>query len=152
MTQAAFDMPIGPVRATFTEAGALRALRFAAEATDLPKGSPAAELRAQMNAYFSGERRSFDVPLSLEGSSFERRVWAALRAVPYGTTVSYRALAAQLEGPEAAQAVGRACAANPALIVVPCHRVVGIDGALTGYAGGAERKAALLRHEGALLV
>ena len=145
------NTPIGSLRAEFTEAGALCRLQFAKERSGEAADEPAA-LRAQVEAYFRGEQPSFDVPLALEGQAFERKVWQALQTVPYGTTTTYGALAARLGAPGAAQAVGRACAANPVLIVVPCHRVTGAGGELAGYAGGVERKAALLRHEGALLV
>lgn len=155
MTYTTFDTPVGPLRATFAAGGALRQLCFV---TDAASGyawqaeAPAATLASQLRAYFRGERRAFDVPLALDGHAFEKRVWKALQNVPFGTTVTYGALAEQLGAPGAAQAVGRACAANPVLVVVPCHRVTGAKGGLTGFAGGTERKAALLRHEGALLI
>jgi methylated-DNA-[protein]-cysteine S-methyltransferase len=109
------------------------------------------EENRQIGEYFAGERTTFDFPLVLEGSSFERRVWEALQAIPYGTTITYGALAARLGAPGAARAVGAANGRNPIAIVVPCHRVIGARGTLTGYGGGLERKRALLAHEGALL-
>jgi methylated-DNA-[protein]-cysteine S-methyltransferase len=103
---------------------------------------------AQLDAYFAGDRTTFDLPLATDGSPLQERVWAALRAVPYGTTTTYGAIAASLGlGPGAARAVGTANARNPISIVVPCHRVVGSSGALTGYAGGVEAKRRLLAHE-----
>lgn len=156
MTHATIDTPLGLLRAVFTDGGALRTLSFADEEASAPpraEGLPAVErLRAQLGAYFRGERQAFDVPLALQGSPFQHAVWEALMDVPYGATVRYGELAARLGEPGAAQAVGRACGANPVAVVIPCHRVVGRSDGLTGYAGGAARKAALLRREGALLV
>jgi methylated-DNA-[protein]-cysteine S-methyltransferase len=102
----------------------------------------------QMAQYFAGERLVFDLPLGLlAGTTFQRHVWAALRAIPAGTTTSYGALAQGVGRPKAVRAVGAAVGRNPLGIVVPCHRVVGSQGALTGYAGGLERKRALLELE-----
>jgi methylated-DNA-[protein]-cysteine S-methyltransferase len=98
----------------------------------------------QLQEYFAGERVAFDVPLDMEGDPFERLVWRALQEVPYGETVSYGELARRIGHPSAARAVGLANARNPIAIVVPCHRVIGADGTLTGYGGGLERKRALL--------
>lgn len=104
-------------------------------------------LREQLDGYFGGELEQFDVPLAAQGSDFQRRVWAALREIPYGQTWSYGELAARLGQPTASRAVGLANGRNPVSIVVPCHRVVGSTGALTGYGGGVERKRWLLEHE-----
>lgn len=104
-------------------------------------------LREQLQAYFAGELREFDVPLALVGTPFQRRVWSALREVPYGTTCTYGELAAAIGRPTAVRAVGAANGRNPVCIVVPCHRVVGSGGSLTGYAGGLERKLHLLEVE-----
>ena len=106
-------------------------------------------LREQLSAYFAGDLREFDVPLARTGTPFQQAVWAALREVPYGTTCTYGDLAAALGRPTAVRAVGAANGRNPRCLVVPCHRVVGSGGALTGYAGGLERKAFLLALEGA---
>ena len=103
--------------------------------------------RDQLAAYFDGEPVAFDVPVRLGGTPFQERVWAALREIPHGETISYGTLAARLGMPRAAQAVGAANGQNPAAVIVPCHRVVGADGALVGYAGGLERKRALLALE-----
>jgi AraC family transcriptional regulator, regulatory protein of adaptative response / methylated-DNA-[protein]-cysteine methyltransferase len=104
-----------------------------------------------LGAYFGGDLAALDaLPVATGGSDFQRRVWAALRTIPAGATSGYGALAAHLGQPGAARAVGLANGANPIAIVVPCHRIIGASGALTGYAGGVERKAWLLRHEGAL--
>lgn len=109
-----------------------------------------AEALAQLTAYFAGDRRTFDLSLAPSGTPFQQRVWSALQALPYGAVTSYGALAKQLGQPGAAQAVGRANAANPLPVVVPCHRVVGADGSLTGFLGGLDKKRALLHLEGAL--
>jgi methylated-DNA-[protein]-cysteine S-methyltransferase len=107
--------------------------------------------RSQLAAYFQGDSCGFDLPLDLsEGTAFQQSVWRALLAIPRGTTRSYGALSAHINRPSAVRAVGSAIGRNPLSIIVPCHRVVGSTGALTGYAGGLDRKAALLRLEGAL--
>lgn len=107
-----------------------------------------AELARQLDEYFAGRRDVFDLPLEPDGSAFQRRVWRLLAAIPHGETRTYGELAQQLGRPGAARAVGRANATNPLPIVVPCHRVVGADGTLTGFAGGVEFKRRLLRLEG----
>ncbi|AOR31389.1 cysteine methyltransferase [Streptomyces fodineus] len=105
----------------------------------------------QLAAYFAGELREFRLPLSARGTDFRQRVWGALDEVPYGVTVTYGEIAARIGASRAAvRAVGGAIGANPLLIVRPCHRVVGADGSMTGYAGGVERKVWLLTLEGAL--
>jgi methylated-DNA-[protein]-cysteine S-methyltransferase len=103
--------------------------------------------RCQLAEYFAGERTSFDVSLAPRGNEFQRKVWRLLTTIPYGQTRSYGRLAAQLGDPGLARAVGAANGRNPISIIVPCHRVVGHDGALTGYAGGLTRKAFLLELE-----
>jgi methylated-DNA-[protein]-cysteine S-methyltransferase len=106
----------------------------------------------QLEEYFAGRREVFDLPLRPRGSEFQQRVWGVLQQIPYGTTWSYGDVAAQLGlGPEAARAVGSANGSNPIPIVVPCHRVVGADGSLTGFGGGLERKRLLLELEADLL-
>lgn len=105
----------------------------------------------QLAAYFAGELREFDLELAPVGTPFQRRVWAALREIPYGETTSYGALAARLGKPGAARAVGLANGRNPISVIVPCHRVIGADGTLTGFGGGLDRKRALLAHEAEVL-
>ena len=105
----------------------------------------------QLAAYFGGEIQAFDLPLDAGGTPFQQSVWRALCAIPYGETRSYRELAEAIGNPKAVRAVARANGANPLSIVVPCHRVIGADGTLTGYAGGLEMKARLLALEGALI-
>ncbi|SMF07927.1 methylated-DNA-[protein]-cysteine S-methyltransferase [Tistlia consotensis] len=107
-------------------------------------------LSGRMAAYFEGDLGSIDgLPSATGGTAFQRAVWQALRAIPCGTTISYRRLAERIGRPAAVRAVGLANGANPVAIVVPCHRVIGSDGSLTGYGGGLERKRWLLAHEGA---
>ena len=105
---------------------------------------PFADLCEQLDQYFAGERREFDVPLDPRGSEFELRVWRALRQIPYGETESYGAVAGRIGHPGQARAVGTANGRNPIAVVIPCHRVIGADGSLTGYGGGLERKRLLL--------
>lgn len=106
---------------------------------------------AQLAEYFAGQRTRFDLPLDLQGgTAFQRAVWTALLGIPAGQTVSYGAISQRIGKPAAVRAVGAAVGRNPVSVVVPCHRVLGGDGALTGYAGGLERKTALLRLEGVL--
>ncbi len=105
------------------------------------------DIKEQLDAYFRGDRRNFNVPLRLEGTDFQRRVWTELQRIPYGETISYGELAARVGNPNASRAVGLANGRNPVSIIVPCHRVIGADGSLTGYGGGLERKTWLLALE-----
>lgn len=100
-----------------------------------------------MRAYFAGELQAFDVPLNMAGTDFQRVVWRELRNIGYGEIISYAELARRVDRPGAARAVGAANGRNPISIIVPCHRVIGADGTLTGYGGGLDRKEWLLRHE-----
>ncbi len=147
------DSPLGTLR-LWSGGGALLAIDFpgqgagredAAERTDEVLDACARQLRE----YFSGERRDFELPLAPAGTAFQQQVWACLREIPYGTLRSYRDVAAAIGRPRAVRAVGAANGRNPLPIVVPCHRVIGSDGSLTGYAGGLARKQFLLRLEGA---
>jgi len=106
---------------------------------------------AQLREYFSRTRREFDLPLDVRGTAFQRAVWAEVAHIPYGATTTYGEIAQRIGRPGAARAVGAAVGANPLPILIPCHRVIGAGGSLTGYGGGLEVKAALLRLEGALL-
>ena len=148
------DSPIGELLLCGDELR-LSALYTAPRAadTELVRGrrradSAFAAAREQLEAYFDGERLTFDVPLNLRGApAFFAGVWRQLLGVPFGTTVTYGELARRLGRPTAARAVGMANGRNPISIIVPCHRVIGSGGSLTGYAGGLERKRYLLRHE-----
>lgn len=150
------DSPLGALTAVATD-GTLSALymedaahRPAAGAHDADAdsgGAGFAQLRDELDEYFAGERRVFTVPTAAAGSPFQHRVWAALGRIPYGQTRSYGEIAQDLGDPRTVRAVGAANGRNPICIVVPCHRVIGADGTLTGYAGGLERKEALLALE-----
>jgi len=128
--------------------------RYAPEVRDGWRRDPVAfaEVTRQLTEYFAGERREFTLHLAPRGTEFQQRIWQALDSVPYGTTTTYGQLAAQLGVPrDRIQALGAAIGANPLAIIRPCHRVIGSDGGIRGYAGGVERKQQLLAHEGALL-
>ncbi len=109
--------------------------------------APFVSLRAQLDEYFAGTRTAFDLEMDPKGTPFQRSVWSALCTIPYATTVGYGELAASIGRPTAARAVGAANGANPISIVIPCHRVIGANGGLTGYGWGVEQKAWLLGHE-----
>lgn len=147
------DTRFGPVAAWLDVRGALLRLLFnptpeqlAAHACPLDDAA-LAEVARQLEEYQTGERQTFDLALAPQGTPFQQQVWTALREIPYGHTVSYGELARALGNPDGARAVGRANATNPIALIVPCHRVLGTDGSLTGYAGGLPLKAALLRFE-----
>lgn len=147
------DSPIGPLTLV-AEDGALAGLymdnhrhRPSVETFGEPDPEPLRATVAQLDEYFSGRRTEFDMPLALGGTPFQREVWNALRDIPYGETVSYRQLAEQVGRPTAIRAVGLANGKNPISIVVPCHRVIGANGDLTGYGGGLHRKRHLLDYE-----
>lgn len=153
----ALDTPMGPMGAAFDAKGRLKALGFLEPDITVPTvGKTAAGdqafrfLRAQLDSYFRRTLRTFNVPLAPEGTDFQLRVWKELQEIPYGTTQSYLELSRRLGDEKAIRAVGRANGANPIAILIPCHRVIGSDGALVGYAGGMERKRSLLELEGVL--
>ncbi|MEV4673250.1 MULTISPECIES: methylated-DNA--[protein]-cysteine S-methyltransferase [Actinomadura] len=112
-----------------------------------PDAEPFATVAKQLTAYFAGELTEFDVPLNLRGTPFQQRVWAALQEIPYGRTTTYGELAVEIGSPSASRAVGLANGRNPVSVIVPCHRVVGSTGSLTGYGGGLDRKRYLLDFE-----
>lgn len=155
--------PVGTLLLVHDAAGGLRALdyhdhearmrrllRLHYGAVSLDEGAAPRELVTALDRYFAGEHGALSaVPVETGGTAFQRRVWASLRAIPAGTTKSYGALAAAIGAPGASRAVGLANGANPVGIVVPCHRVIGADGTLTGFGGGLARKGWLLAHEGA---
>ena len=127
----------------------LRLLRRHYGEVSLETGDPPQPAATALNAYFSGDLTALAaLSTATAGTPFQRQVWAGLRTIPPGRTLSYSALAAQIDRPRAVRAVGLANGANPIAIVVPCHRVIGADGALTGFGGGLHRKRWLLRHEG----
>ncbi|MCX6945282.1 MAG: methylated-DNA--[protein]-cysteine S-methyltransferase [Verrucomicrobiota bacterium] len=125
--------------------------RFAADDV-LHDPARLAAARGEITDYFSGKRTAFTLPLAPSGTPFQQSVWTALRRIPFGTTRSYGELAADLGNPGAARAIGRANATNPICLLIPCHRVIGGDGSLTGYAFGEALKSQLLAHEGVATV
>lgn len=150
----AVDSPVGPLDLVADDDGALTHLLFRGEErfSAVPDGlrsdpGPFGAAVAQLAEYFAGERTGFDLPLAPVGTAFQLAAWTALRAIPYGETRSYAAQARAIGRPAAVRAVGAANGRNPLGIVVPCHRVVGSDGSLTGYGGGVDRKRWLLAHE-----
>ena len=138
--------PIGPL-CIREEDGAIYAIDFTTG--DLcPPGTPLlTEAARQLSAYFAGDLKDFNLPIRLEGTAFRTKCWKALQTIPYGETISYGEQAKRIGSPDAVRAVGGANHHNPVSIVVPCHRVIGADGSLTGYGGGVDRKAWLLAHE-----
>jgi methylated-DNA-[protein]-cysteine S-methyltransferase len=152
------ETPFGPMQIAVDGDGALVDLSlpnrgpFLASNDAFPPAARAGtrEAQVQLNEYFEGKRRAFELRLAPRGSPFERNVWDRLCAIPYGVTTSYRAIATELGLANGARAVGHANGANPIAIVIPCHRVIGMDGKLTGYGGGLPLKLALLELEGAL--
>jgi len=158
--------PVGETLIVTDETGALRAFDFVDyearmrglmarhyPGLDIDTGDAPKSITSAIDAYFQGDLNAL-TPLvwKTNGTAFQRRVWAGLCTIPAGTTLSYQGLAAQIGSPSAMRAVGLANGANPVALIVPCHRVIGASGRLTGYGGGLERKAWLLRHEGATFV
>ena len=148
-----FDSPVGRLTLAADEDG-LRHIAFELGRHPLWVGddwrrdaSVFAAVRAQLDAYFAGELTAFDLPLAPQGSAFQMQVWTQLRAISYGATISYGELARRVGDASAARAVGAANGQNPLPIVVPCHRVIGADGSLTGFGGGLATKKFLLEHE-----
>jgi methylated-DNA-[protein]-cysteine S-methyltransferase len=148
-----FESPVGPLLL----AGDAKALRRVSFEGSKPLAIPQegwkqnrdafAEVIRQLQAYFRGDLKEFDVPLAMEGTDFQLRVWSALRKIPYGETISYARLAELIGNPKAVRAVGLANGSNPIPIIVPCHRVIGSDGSLTGFGGGLSTKKKLLALE-----
>ncbi len=153
-----FETPFGPLNLAVDGEGTLVELwlpnrkRRDTTAEPFPRAADDGmrAVKAQLREYFAGTRRAFDLPLHAAGSPFEQRVWARLREIPYGVTTSYGAIAIEFGLINAARAVGRANGANPIPIIIPCHRVIGADGTLTGFGGGLPLKRALLELEGAI--
>ncbi len=153
------ESPVGELLVTVDAAGRLTRLRFPDRTSAQPERTPAqpaawihdeapfAELRRQLGAYFAGELENFELELAPSGTPFQLDVWQALCAIPYGTTASYGEIARAVGQPGAARAIGGANNRNPIAIVVPCHRVIGASGSLTGYGGGLDRKRLLLELE-----
>jgi methylated-DNA-[protein]-cysteine S-methyltransferase len=151
------DSPVGRLKLVASEKGLVAVLWQndrpervpLTELAEVPKQKVLVETERQLNEYFAGKRREFSLPLDMRGTRFQRDVWEALLAIPFGETRSYGELAKKLGNPTASRAVGAANGRNPISIVVPCHRVIGASGKLTGFAGGLDVKARLLDIEGA---
>jgi methylated-DNA-[protein]-cysteine S-methyltransferase len=139
------DFPIGPLSIAVDEQGRLTQIHFGER--DLESADCGAVV-AQLREYFAGARRTFDLELAPKGTPFQLDVWKALCEIPYGDTITYAELARRIGRPAAVRAVGAANGANPIPVIVPCHRVIGTNGTLTGYGGGIERKQFLLTLEG----
>lgn len=152
LTCRTIDSPIGPLTLAGV-GGILTRLVISGQRREPDRGgwevddSAFPEAVAQLGGYFEGARTDFDVELRLEGTEFQRRVWAAVQSIPYGQTRSYAYIADRIGSPGASRAVGSAVGRNPVPVIVACHRVVGSAGSPTGYVGGIDRKAALLAHE-----
>lgn len=146
--------PLGPLRLT-SDGISLTGLWMEGDQVTntgpTPTAPPLAEAISQLEEYFEGRRTHFDLPLAPQGTAFQHTVWEALLGIPYGDTISYGELAARVGQPRAARAVGMANGRNPISIIIPCHRVIGASGKLTGYGGGLPRKEALLAFEEAVL-
>ncbi len=147
MKTAVYHSPFGDMELDYEE-DALTALKMAKKKAvgEAPEGLALAVFQ-ELDEYFQGKRKTFDIPLRTHGTPFQEKVWAALRAIPYGEVRSYKEVAEAIGHPKAYRAVGMANNANPIFIIVPCHRVIGADGSLTGYGGGLPMKKALLSLE-----
>jgi methylated-DNA-[protein]-cysteine S-methyltransferase len=152
------DSPLGPICLTATDGGLTRVdfqngeRPVKSPLNDPDKGGVLAAAVRQLQAYFDGTGQRFTVPLAPAGTAFQQRVWQALQQIPCGTTITYQELAYRVGSPKGARAVGSANGCNPIAIIIPCHRVLGRDGRLRGYAGGLCLKRRLLQHEGAWLL
>ena len=152
-----FESPVGPLLLAGNRAGLTlvsfvagkRAQNIAPEWQE--DDSAFVEVVDQLQSYFAGERKTFELPLVLQGTEFQKKVWTELQNIPYGQTVSYKMLAGRVGSPAAVRAVGAANGANPIPIIIPCHRVIGNDGSLTGFGGGLPLKKKLLELESAQL-
>lgn len=141
-----YDTPIGKMEITASDSAVL-AIHFVDEVRAVNANTITDLAKQQMLEYFSGQRREFDFPMQPQGTDFQKRVWSALTRVEFGKTCSYGDIANKIKNPKAVRAVGSANGKNPMTIVVPCHRIIGSNGSLTGYASGTQRKAWLLNHE-----
>ena len=149
-----FPSPLGDIFCAVDDDGALVRLDFLAYKKERPafEASTRGEhIARQVDEYFAGARQAFDVPMAPKGTPFQQRVWKELQTVPFGAAITYTELAARVGSPNAPRAAGRANATNPICLLIPCHRVIGADGSLTGYGGGLPIKEALLRWEGVAL-
>ncbi len=144
------DTPIGELEIQASAQGITKVVFSARHVSAIRVGDITDRCKRQLNEYFAGKRKTFDVPLDQHGTLFQKSIWACLTQIPFGQTVSYQAVASMANNAKAVRAVGTANGKNAIGIMVPCHRVIGKNGTLRGYAGGKDRKLWLLRHEGAV--
>lgn len=144
-----YQSPIGTIEITGRQDGILSVMFLDGAEVKASEAMPVCLKQCinQLDQYFQGQRREFSVPLIMQGTDFQKRVWETLQTIPFGTTLSYRDLAVRIDNPKAVRAVGNANGKNLHSIIVPCHRVIGSQGGLTGYEGGLWRKEWLLAHE-----
>lgn len=144
--QDSFQSPLGPVTVTSKDGTAINDVSFA-PATSSQSCAVTQQAKQQLMDYFNGRRQSFDLPLEPAGTAFQQQVWQALLSIEHGRTASYGEIAQTIRNPKAMRAVGMANSRNPIAIIIPCHRIIGANGTLTGYAGGLDKKEWLLQHE-----
>lgn len=156
ITQTEYDSPLGTLTLAASEEGLVAILwprdeRWEYEGAVEGDTGVLRQARLELDEYFAGSRNDFDVPLDLRGTDFQQLVWQSLAEIPFGETVSYAKQAANMGRPSSIRAIASANGKNPVSIILPCHRVIGSDGSLTGYAGGLDKKRWLLAHEGVML-
>lgn len=142
------DTPLGIIEVKASDKGITQTIFSGAEKSDINTNDITDNAKQQLLEYFAGTRQQFELPLDPKGTEFQKSVWACLSKIPFGEIVTYLDIAKMINKPKGSQAVGGANGRNPISLIVPCHRVIGSSGALTGYAGGIERKLWLLNHEG----
>lgn len=149
MQTAIINSPVGKIEIVGADLGIVSVVFLDTEEVEISEYIPLAltEVVFQLQQYFKGERRNFSVKLSMKGTDFQKRVWKELQKIAFGKTLSYQQIANQLGDPKVIRAAAAANSKNPISIIIPCHRVIGSDGSLTGYAGGLHRKKWLLEHE-----
>ncbi|ADZ92099.1 methylated-DNA--[protein]-cysteine S-methyltransferase [Marinomonas mediterranea] len=146
-----FESPLGKIEIKASDKGITQVIFCGEQTTEVIPSPIIDECKSQLHAYFSGQLNDFQLPLDMQGTEFQNRVWRVLTTIPFGKTMSYLDIAEKLNNPKAVRAVGGANGRNPISLIVPCHRVIGSKGTLTGYAGGVARKQWLLEHEGIAL-
>ncbi|MFT5740780.1 MAG: methylated-DNA-[protein]-cysteine S-methyltransferase [Gammaproteobacteria bacterium] len=144
----AMDSPLGPIEIEASEDGVTRVEFVTQQSIEVNTNAHTTACKQQLQEYFNGNRREFDLALAPQGTDFQQLVWQQLSLIPFGISLCYGDIARRLDNPKAVRAVGKANGQNPISVIVPCHRVIGKDRSLTGYAGGVALKAWLLRHEG----
>ena len=142
------ETPLGTVEIKASQKGITQVIFSGTEKSTIKSSKITDDCKKQLKEYFEGKRKTFDLPLNPQGTAFQKSIWASLEKIPFGRVLSYRDIADMISNRKAVRAVGAANGRNPIGIIIPCHRVIGSDGSLTGYAGGIERKLWLLKHEG----